>query len=380
MESFLISDYPPTQIMTLGENQALIQNADLNNNIYLGKSPGTNASDLSNVVPLTPQSYVVLDGSMDVWGVCDNGLSATLNKIPGGSAFFQSGISGETIIINKNGLFIYTSNPSIGDLVAAIAGATGSDQFGNPFLGPGLGIYGVGGNTSSIFLGSVNGIPELEMFTNTLFESKPANFASGLTGSGAAQAMLALLSGPKASSVSDWTQIELVSNNQGGTAIAKLFLNYIDSTGGVHGFLTEDASGINISSGSIIATQPGTGTSPSNPATPAAWTNLGLINGYTSGANNGFSDVPQIRLMADNKTLQFKGTLVSPAAPTSAIFSQIPTNFPNANLGGPFGMGLIANLTGGTVEHVEVHNNGNIGLNASHANITFDLSCIVPTQ
>src|SRR6185437_238695 len=200
MESFLISDYPPTQIMTLGENQALIQNADLNNNIYLGKSPGTNASDLSNVVPLTPQSYVVLDGSMDVWGVCDNGLSATLNKIPGGTAFFQSGISGETIIINKNGLFIYTSNPSLGDLVAAIAGASGSDQFNNPFLGPGLGIYGVNGNTFTIFLGSINNVPELVFYTNAAFESVAANFASGLSGSGATQSILSLLSGPKASS------------------------------------------------------------------------------------------------------------------------------------------------------------------------------------
>jgi hypothetical protein len=78
--------------------------------------------------------------------------------------------------------------------------------------------------------------------------------------------------------------------------------------------------------------------------------------------------------------LQFKGTLVTPGSPSSTVFAQLPAGFPNANFGGPFGVGVIMNGTGGTGEHVNIHNNGNISLNNIHSAFTFDLTCIVPTQ
>lgn len=133
MESILVTDFPATEIMQAGESATLIQNSDLNNNVYLGDTNAANPADISNVVPLSPQSYIVLDGSRDVWGVCDSGKTALIYKMPGGVAFFQSGITGESIIINRNGFFIYSSTPAFGDLIlSAVPTGVTEDQFNNP--------------------------------------------------------------------------------------------------------------------------------------------------------------------------------------------------------------------------------------------------------
>src|SRR6185437_10354916 len=86
----------------------------------------------------------------------------------------------------STGLFVYTNAPGPGTLVASIASTSGTDPYGNAYTGPGLGVYGTAGNVFEIFLGSVGGVPELEFFTKATFEQTPANFASEVTGSGAA--------------------------------------------------------------------------------------------------------------------------------------------------------------------------------------------------
>lgn len=156
---------------------------------------------------------------------------------------------------------------------------------------------------------------------------------------------------------------------------ANLDFIYLGSNGTPHEYAFMDTTGFNILAGAIVAVDPG-----SAPATPAAWHTIALQNSYTAGTNNGFTDVPQIRLMADNKNLQFKGTLVSPGGAPSQIWGLLPASFPNANLGGIFGMGLISNLTGGTVNHLRVQNNSNLSLQNATAGITYDISCIVATQ
>jgi hypothetical protein len=293
-------------------------------------------------------------------------------------------ITGAQIVADgtSGDFLVYSGTPAAGNLVASISPTSGTDGFGNPYTGPGLGIYGISGNTFKIFLGSQGNIPILRFFTNAAFEQASANIASGTVGASATLQMEALFSGPQGSTTGakDWAQLQLFSNNQGGSANAGLALNYIDTTGAVKRYLQLTNAGILLPSCALTAVQPGTGTSPSNPATSAAWTNLSLVNSYSAGSNNGFIDVPQVRLLADNQMLQFKGTLTTPASPSSTVFAQLPANFPNANLGGPFGVGVIMNGSGGTGEHVNIHNNGNVSLNNIHSSFNFDLSCIVPTQ
>jgi hypothetical protein len=274
------------------------------------------------------------------------------------------------------GVFVYSGTPAFGNppVITLTAPGVTQDPYKNPVRGGGLSIT-FGGRT--IFLGDVGGIPELEFLTGSADEAVAANVAGNISGTAPAQFLQMLASGPKANVTGsqDWVQIEFNSSAFDASATASMFFNYIGTGGGVHGYAFMDGGGFSITAGSICAAHPG-----NLPIIPETWQTLALVNGYSAGSNNGFIDVPQVRMMADNMNLQFKGTLTTPNPATSTVFSQMPSGYPNANLGGCFGMGVVANLAGGAVDHVQVHNNGNISLNNLHNAFNFDLSCMVPTQ
>ena len=216
-----------------------------------------------------------------------------------------------------------------------------------------------------------------EFPSGAVIEGAAANLASTVDGSGAAQFLQMLLSGPKLNVAGheDWVQLQLNSANDGGTSDANGELVYIDTGGTPHLMAFWDGTGFNAIA-TITAAHPG-----SSPAVSETWQTLTLVNSYTAGVNpGGFTDVPQIRLMADNQTLQLKGALTTPNPVTSHVFAAVPASYPNANLGGNYGLGLVANFAGGQVDHIQVQNNGNLSLHTAPAGITFDISCIVPTQ
>jgi hypothetical protein len=306
----------------------------------------------------------------------------TINK--DGSAEFNNltirgTFAGTNFVINANGIFFYSGVPATGNLVLALTNSAGTDAFGNVYI---QGIT-IGNNSGvQVLLRIVTGVQAAMQFpTNNPNENVAANITANAGGGVTLLGFLQLvISGPKTNVAGnqDWTQILFNSANYGGTSNASLDIIYIGTGGGVHTYAFMDGSGFNITAGSIVAAKPG-----AIPQVPETWTTLALINGYTSGANpGGFVDVPQVRLMADNKTLGFKGQLVVPAGPASGIFAAMPTGYPNANLGGNFGMGLVANLSGGTVDHIQVQNNGNISLHnfSTEGTINFNITCQIPTQ
>lgn len=160
METITIKSYPATQILAAGDPVTLIQNGDVSTTIYLGDDRSVSVGNTATNVPLSPQSFVVLDGSKDVWGVVNTGFTAQVHKIPGGLSFFQSGISGESLIVNGTGLFMYSSAPAAGDLIGSIAfvdtvpGDTTQDQFGNTVVN-GIGSYDTTGSQIWLFGNSV---------------------------------------------------------------------------------------------------------------------------------------------------------------------------------------------------------------------------------
>jgi hypothetical protein len=170
------------------------------------------------------------------------------------------------------GVFVYSGTPGPGNLVASLAGAgTTTDPFGNPVRGGGFAAYGATGQ--AIFAGPVGGISELRFFTGTGFEVGPANIAAEPAGAGAAQIMELFVSGPQGGTPgsNDWVQIEMVSGNEGGSSTASGFLNYIDTGGGVHAWLTWDTIGAHLfGASSVNGITPGTGTL--NSPGPAAGT------------------------------------------------------------------------------------------------------------
>jgi hypothetical protein len=94
-------------------------------------------------IELTPQSWVVFDGTEDVFGITI-GPTIQVRLMPGGLAFFQSGISGGGFVANNNGTFFYNGPPSLGNLIMAITGTTtsGVDQYGNLYTPGGVSIIG----------------------------------------------------------------------------------------------------------------------------------------------------------------------------------------------------------------------------------------------
>lgn len=71
-------------------------------------------------------------------------------------------------IINPNGTFVYSSAPALGNLIASVAPAAGTDPFGNSYV-EGIAAYGhFGGDLVSLQLGTGNfgGTPTPAFFTH----------------------------------------------------------------------------------------------------------------------------------------------------------------------------------------------------------------------
>jgi hypothetical protein len=173
-----------------------------------------------------------------------------------GTAEFSSGIfrgtitassfAGTDFILNQNGLFIYTGTPAAGNLFVSIAPLAGAnDGFTNAYKA-GIQIQGVGDAGQSILFTLIGNLAELVFPSSASFEGTASNLFTGLVGSGGTQVIQTGLSGPKGNVVGslDWTQLQLVSANQGGTQTAVAALNYIDTLQAIHSLLVWGASGL----------------------------------------------------------------------------------------------------------------------------------------
>lgn len=294
---------------------------------------------------------------------------------PGGAAGI---FRGRLVIITGtgagSGLFIYAGTPALGNppVLSAVAPGTTTDPYGNPVLAV-LELQGAAG-VLSITTPALVQFPSLAAFENTI-----AGVAAGVGGTIPAQFIsLGIRSASTTTAgARDLVELSLNSANADNSSSANMDFIYFGSNGTPHEYAFVDITGLNILAGSIVGVDPG-----SSPATPATWHTIALQNGYTAGTNNGFVDVPQVRASAENKRLEFKGSLTVPGAPASIVWGLLPAGFPNANFGGPFGLGLVANYAGGVVDHIQVQNNSNLSLNngIAHAGSTFNLCCQVPTQ
>lgn len=310
---------------------------------------------------------------------------------------------GTDFLINPAGLFFYSGTPALGNLIAAFTPAAGSDPFGNTvFAGFSQGdlagytnytwidqfgqIFLFQNGVEVIGLDAVNNRVDItepgivRFLSGAAFEQSPAQIIAAVGGVTPAQYIAMAIRGASTTTAGAHDQVYIQFNSaaDNNSSSANLEFVYEGSSGGLHEQAYLDITGFNILAGSIVGVDPG-----SSPATPATWHTIALQNSYTAGANpGGFLDVPQIRLMADNKTLQFKGTLVAPNPVTSTVWGLLPASFPNANLGGNYGIGtVIMNHTAGQFNQVRVQNNSNLSLQVTPGTgITYDISSIIPTQ
>jgi hypothetical protein len=150
------------------------------------------------------------------------------------------------------GFFVYDPSPGAGNLITSITGAgVSTDPYGNTVDGGGVAVYDSSGRV--IFLGPVSSASQLQFTSGTGLDQNLANIAETAAGSGNAEVLELLASGPSVTTSGhhDWVQAELVSANKGGTAGAAGFLNYINNaqaasvraTWNATGFYTETADG-----------------------------------------------------------------------------------------------------------------------------------------
>lgn len=260
------------------------------------------------------------------------------------------------------GLFFYDGTPAAGNLILAISPAAGTDSYGNTYT------KGVTcSDPAVLYFPSRQGFEGSAAFIESSFSPPAVN-----------QYLQMVVQGPgtNVAGARDIVALQFNSASKDNSSNANADVLYIGSNGVQHEFAYWDATGFNVLAGKIIAPQPN-----ATPAVPASWTNIPLVNGYGVGANNGFLDVPQVRMMAENMKLAFKGSLTVPSSP-NIVWGTLPSGFPNANFGGPFGVGIVANYSGGTTDHIQVQNNSSLSLNnaSAHAGATFNLSCEIQTQ
>lgn len=78
------------------------------------------------------------------WQVRKDG-SAEFNNL-----VIRGTFSGNYFILNTAGFFLYSGPPALGNLVTAVTSASGTDEFGNPYTGPGISVSGAGPNEIQI--------------------------------------------------------------------------------------------------------------------------------------------------------------------------------------------------------------------------------------
>jgi hypothetical protein len=130
---------PADILVYAGDGPTLIGNADVTNTLWIGQSNAIIAGKPDDTIQLSPQSWVVVDGKESIWGIT-SGPIIQVNLIPGGLAFFQSGITGGGFVVNSNGAFFYAGVAGPGTLICAITGtsASGTDQYGNQYTPGGM--------------------------------------------------------------------------------------------------------------------------------------------------------------------------------------------------------------------------------------------------
>lgn len=75
----------PTRLVSAGDGSMLVWNDSYDTVVYLSDSSGVATGD-GDGAPLTPQSFVVVDGTEDVWGTTAYGTEALVSVMPGGTA------------------------------------------------------------------------------------------------------------------------------------------------------------------------------------------------------------------------------------------------------------------------------------------------------
>jgi hypothetical protein len=224
---------------------------------------------------------------------------------------FSTLIAFQIIVANNGAILFYSGTPAHGNLVMSLSPVAGIDKFGNNYPAG----FNAQQGTSQIVINAVAGFIQEQFFTGNAGIIEPASISASQVGAGIIDQLLILSA--QNSTHADVVGISLDSNDNAGDSPASLSLFY--ETSSVKNYVTVSDSGAVISAGSITAVQPGTGTSPANPAVAETWHNLALTANYTP-AGAPFA-TPRYRLESagGGTVLRFSGAFDVVAGTTGTV-------------------------------------------------------------
>lgn len=205
----------------------------------------------------------------------------------------------------SGGVFIYVGTPGLGNPPFYWVGNVTQDPYGNPLR---QGIWA--GQPGSIQVGIQAAGGNADIFFVPAGGAYAADASAGMVQSGG-QAILELFGAQTAAvPAANSDRVALLLWDHGAGATASLEGFYFDTSGTSHKLFAGNYQGFDLPVCSeVLATVPGTGTGPSNPAVSESWHLITLDTGWTTLANH---DAPAYRLLPDglgaNGSIQFTGT------------------------------------------------------------------------
>lgn len=298
-------------------------------------------------------------------------LGWSINK-DGSAEFNQLSIYGGTIVgpnytIDSQGIYFFDNSgflvaqwqPSTGiqfytpggggHLITSISEQNTTDSFGNT-IPQGL-VVGLN-NGSQILISQVGSNEQITWNMNNAGFTNPAAFAAPVGGHTYANLVL---SGPATTVTGHKDNVFLAFFSSDGTSSsANLEFSYTDTTGSSHEYAYLDASGLNILSGSINATKPGTGT-PASPAVAESWHALPL-SGWTV-STGGYHASYRITAQGD---LELSGRITTTGTSTT-LTTALPSGYFQATspfLSSPVVSLLSGGVTAGQSPRIAISNTG----------------------
>jgi hypothetical protein len=254
--------------------------------------------------------------------------------------------------IPGSGLFLYNGVPGPGTLLASVTEST-TDPFGNTTQPGGFVIYS-GTAYIDVHVNSTVGAPAIEMITGVASEAQhaaiytiPAN--TGLVN----ESITTNLQGAGSTANNTQAAIAFESAAKDGSSGEAGIAYVLDHTTSV---ITEMAfwsstAGFTIIAGSATAVQPGTGTSPANPAAGETWhTMTPLLNSWANVA--GFAAAQYRKVASPVNSVEIIGA-INAAAATAAGFFTLPVGYRPAHAVPVCSMGANAAVPAGLSPWIE---------------------------
>jgi|SRR5882724_6065631 len=238
------------------------------------------------------------------------------------AVIFQAG----NTIINPQGMFVYSSSPAFGNLVASSAGTAGTDKFGNPYAA-GDKVYGTDASSVNIRPSSGGNPAAVAIGSGDVAESTPASLTSGIFGAPASTRFIqTILSTARVSGQNALSNLQVILE---GESVDHTFGNDLRIEGssqtGAEGFRVQltavDGSSSMLFSGTgvagnmlimdvtnkrLVAGYPVFAATTAGGPTPETWTAISPNAGFTAANSLGY------KLNADN-TVSLRGEVITSA-------------------------------------------------------------------